>query len=185
MITPAQTSAIANRVANPSWQLFRAHLDLHFSRLNSAQQHSLAVEVTLKNQSVSKLLTQILPSVSTSINERPQELISSVKANQVVLSFRYETTQNAFSMKSIYTIEKISRYIPLISKLHSLRLSVFHSSEDMFFLQSNVGIASITFPIAPISSEYFKYFELFQKKQVLPHKKPSQKKRKKSKRSLN
>ena len=133
MITPPQTSAVADRVANQSWQLLKPHLDLHLSHLNSVQPHSLAAEVTLKNQSVSHLLTQILPDVLTSINEKPQELISSVKANQVVLSYRHATTQNAFSLKSIYMIENISRYIPLISKLHSLQLPVFRSSEDMFF----------------------------------------------------
>ena len=185
MITPPQTSAVADRVANQSWQLLKPHLDLHLSRLNLVQPHSLAAEVTLKNQSVSHLLTQILPNVLTSINEKPRELISSVKANQVVLSYRHATTQNAFSLKSIYMIENISRFIPLISKLHSLQLPVFRSSEDMFFLQPNVVIASFPFPNAPISSEYFKYFELFQKKQLPPQKKQSQKKRKKSKHSGN
>jgi len=185
MITPPQNSAMADRVANQSWQLLKPHLDLHLSRLKSVQTHSLAAEVTLKNQSVSHLFTQLLPDILTSINEKPQELISSVKANQVVLSYINTTMQNALSLKSIYMIENISRYIPLISKLHSLQVPVFRSSEDMFFLQPNVVIASFPFPNAPISSEYFKYFELFQKRQLPPQKKQSQRKRKKSKHSGN
>ena len=148
MITPPQNSTMADRVANQNWQLLKPHLDLHFSRLKSVQPHSLAAEVTLKNQSVSHLLTQLLPDVLTSINEKPQELISSVKANQVVLSYINTTMQNALSLKSIYMIENISRYIPLISKLHALQLPVFRSSEDMFFLQPNVVIASFPFPNA-------------------------------------
>jgi len=185
MIKPPQTSEIADRVADQSWQLLKSRLDLQVSRLNSSQPHSLATEVTIKNQSVSQLLTTILPDLLSSMNKKPSGALSSTQVNQDILGYRVAIMQKAHAPKSIYTVESIIRYLPLISKLNSLNLSLFQPSEDGFFLQPNIVVASFPFPNAPISSEYFKYFELFHKKQISPHKKPHKKRGRQSKRRKN
>ena len=178
MIKPLQTSDIADHIANQSWHLLKPHLDLQFSRLGSLQPHSKGAEVSIKNQSISHLLAKILPETLLSNNQNPNEAMSSAKINQVILSYKNANMQNTHSLKSIYMIDKITRYFPLISKLPSLHLPLFQAPQEGFFLQSNVVIASFPFPNAPISSEYFKFFELFQKRQL-----PSQKKSKKNKKS--
>jgi hypothetical protein len=178
MIKPLQTSDIADHIANQSWHLLKPHLDLQFSRLGSLQPHSKGAEVSIKNQSISHLLAKILPETLLSNNQNPNEAMSSAKINQVILSYKNANMQNTHSLKSIYMIDKITRYFPLISKLPSLHLPLFQAPQEGFFLQSNVVVASFPFPNAPISSEYFKFFELFQKRQL-----PSQKKSKKNKKS--
>ena len=178
MIKPLQTSDIADHIANQSWHLLKPHLDLQFSRLGSLQPHSKGAEVSIKNQSISHLLAKILPETLLSNNQNPNEAMSSAKINQVILSYKNANMQNTHSLKSIYMIDKITRYFPLISKLPSLHLPLFQAPQEGFFLQSNVVVASFPFPNAPISSEYFKFFELFQKRQL-----PSEKKSKKNKKS--
>ena len=175
MIKPFQSSYIADRIASHSWHLLKLNLDLKFSQLGSLRPQSIGAEVSIKNQSISHLLVKILPETLLSKNQNPNEAMSSAKINQVILSYKNANMQNTHSLKSIYMIDKITRYFPLISKLPSLHLPLFQAPQEGFFLQSNVVIASFPFPNAPISSEYFKFFELFQKRQL-----PSQKKSKKN-----
>jgi len=98
------------------------------------------------------------------------------------LGYRLANIQHTNTLKSIYMADKITKYLPLISKLQSLQLPLFQSADEGLALQPNVTIASIPFPNAPISSEYFKFFELFEKKSLPSSQKPNKKKHKHSKR---
>ena len=178
MIKPSQSIYIADRIANHSWNLLKLNLDLQLSRLGSLQPQSIGAKVTITNKSISHLLVKNFPDTLSSIKQTPNEAMSSAKIDQAILSYKNANLQNAHSLKSIYMIDKITRYFPLISKLPSLRLPLFQASEEGFFLQPNVVVASFPFPNAPISSEYFKFFELFQKRQL-----PSEKKSKKNKKN--
>lgn len=185
MIKPPQSSDMADRIASQSWQLLKPHLDLQFSRLSSVSPQSIGTTVSVTNQSISHLLATILPEVLSSLNQAPMEAISSAKINQVLLGYRFTIIQKDHSLKSIYMADKIKKYLPLISKIQSLHLPLSQPSEERLVLQPNVVIASFPFPNAPISSEYFKYFELFQKKNLPSHKKPNKKKRRHLKRKRN
>jgi len=176
MIKPPQTTGIADRVASQSWQLVKSHLELKFSQLNSTQPHSLRSAVSIQSQSVSLLLTKILPDLILSINQKPNSSFSSAKIDQVILGYRATNAANSNSLKSIYMIEKLTRFFPLISKLQSVHIPLLQTLDEGFFMQPNVVVASFPFPHAPISSEYFKYFELFQRRDI-----PSQRKSKTNK----
>ena len=177
MIKPTNKNDLADRVASQSLQLLKAHTDLQFSRLSSVQPQTIGTTASASNQSVSHLLAKILPDLLSTLNQTPLETINKAKINQVVLDYRFTNLQNTHSLKSIYIADKIIKYLPLISKLPSLQLPLFQASEEGPVFQPNVTIASFPFPNAPISSEYFKYFELFQRSRL-----PSQKQTRKRKR---
>ena len=185
MIKPFQSNYIADRIASHSWHLLKLNLDLKLSQLGSLQPQSIGAEVSIKNQSISHFLVKILPETLLSNNQNPNAAMSSAKINQVILGYRFAIIQKDHSLKSIYMADKIKKYLPLISKIQSLHLPLSQPSEERLVLQPNVVIASFPFPNAPISSEYFKYFELFQKKNLPSHKKPNKKKRRHLKRKRN
>ena len=176
---------MADRIASQSWQLLKPHLDLQFSRLSSVSPQSIGTTVSVTNQSISHLLVKILPETLLSNNQNPNAAMSSAKINQVILGYRFAIIQKDHSLKSIYMADKIKNYLPLLSKIQSLHLPLSQPSEERLVLQPNVVIASFPFPNAPISSEYFKYFELFQKKHLPSHKKPNKKRRRHLKRKRN
>ena len=185
MIKPFQSSYIADQIACHSWHLLKFNLDLKFSQLGPVQPQSIGAEVSIKNQSISNLLVKTLAETLLSNNQNPMEAISGAKINQVLLGYRFTIIQKDHSLKSIYIADKIKKYLPLISKIQSLHLPLTQPSEERLVLQPNVVIASFPFPNAPISSEYFKYFELFQKKHLPSHKKPNKKKQRHLKRKRN
>lgn len=182
MIKPPHKSDLADRVATQSLQLLKAHTDLQFSRLSSVQPQTIGTAASASNQSVSHLLAKILPNLLSTLNQTPLETINKAKIDQVVLDYRFTNLQNTHSLKSTYLADKIMKYLPLILKLPSLQLPLFQASEEGTSLQPNVTTASFPFPNAPISSEYFKYFELFQRSRLTSQKSTRKKKRRPLKR---
>ena len=182
MIKPPHKSDLADRVATQSLQLLKAHTDLQFSRLSSVQPQTIGTAASASNQSVSHLLAKILPNLLSTLNQTPLETINKAKIDQVVLDYRFTNLQNTHSLKSTYLADKIMKYLPLILKLPSLQLPLFQASEEGPSLQPNVTTASFPFPNAPISSEYFKYFELFQRSRLTSQKSTRKKKRRPLKR---
>ena len=176
-LKPPQNLAIADRIAIQSWQLLKPHFDLQFSRLSTVPPHSMQSGVSVNYQSISYSLVKILPDLVSTLNQTPLVAINNAKINQVVLDYRFTNLQNTHSLKSIYLADKIMKYLPLILKLPSLQIPLFQASEDGPSLQPNVTTASFPFPNAPISSEYFKYFELFQRSRLSSQKQTRKKKR--------
>ena len=182
MIKPPHKSDLADRVASQSLQLLKAHTDLQFSRLSSVKPRTIGIAASASDQSVSHLLAKILPNLLSTLNQTPLETINKAKIDQVVLDYRFTNLQNTHSLKSTYLADKIMKYLPLILKLPSLQLPLFQASEEGTSLQPNVTTASFPFPNAPISSEYFKYFELFQRSRLTSQKSTRKKKRRPLKR---
>ena len=142
MIKPPPKSDLANRVASQSLQLLKAYTDLQFSRLSSGPPQSIGAIASVTNQSVSNLLAKILPDLMSSLNQAPIDAMSSAKINQVVLVYRLANIQHNNALKAIYMADKITNYMPLISKLRSLQLPLFQPADERLAQQPSVNIAS-------------------------------------------
>ena len=176
-LKPPQNIAIAGRIANQSWQLIKPHFDLQFSRISETTPHSISSGVSVNKQSIGNLIVKILPDLLSNPNLYRTEANSRTQINQVLLNYKFANLKSTKALKSVYIADKIIKYLPLISKLPSLQFPLFQPSEEGPLLQPSIIIASFQFPNAPISSEYFKYFELLQRANLSTPKRSQKKKR--------
>lgn len=183
MIRPSQTSCVADQIANHSWQLLKTHLHSQFARSIFSEPKTTKAVVTIKNNELVNLITKIHRDLLPFLNQNIHGSVSGAQINQTMANYKYSTMHNVNTLKSIFMGENIFKFVPVLAKLQSLNLNLFKAPEEIFTPQPKV-VMSFAFPNAPISSEYFKFFELFHKNNLpsLKKKSPNKKKQKHSNR---
>ena len=139
---------------------------------------SIGNSVSVSNQSITHSLAKFIPDFLSSLNQSQMDLVTGAKINELIVSYRLGVSQNSGILKSIYTVDKMKHYLPLISRLRSLHLPYLQPLEEGLLQQTNVTFSSFFYPNVPISSEYYKYFELFLKKNLPSQSKPDKKRKK-------
>ena len=178
MIQPSNNIEMANRIASQSLQLLKPILKLQFSQIQSLPNKSIGNAISVSNQSITHSLAKFIPDFQSSLNQSQMDLVTGAKINELIVSYRLGVSQNSGILKSIYTVDKMKHYLPLISKLRSLHLPYLQPLEEGLLQQTNVTFSSFFYPNVPISSEYYKYFELFLKKNLPSQSKPDKKRKK-------
>lgn len=185
MIQPSNNIEMANRIASQSLQLLKPILKLQFSQIQSLPNKSIGNAVSVSNQTITHSLAKFIPDFQSSLNQSQMDLVTGAKINELIVSYRLGVSQNSGYLKSIYTVDKMKHYLPLISRLRSLHLPYSQPLEEGLLQQTNVTFSSFFYPNVPISSEYYKYFELFLKKNLPSQSKPDKKRKKHQRQNKN
>ena len=177
MVEPVHTRLVADAVTNQMLSLINANLKLRLTLAVHNNPQVSAAAIKIQNQSPASTLSEIHHQIFLSLNKNAYGAFKIEPINQVRADYKSSVVNNTLSLKSLILSAEIAKHLPLIEKLKSLNLNFFQASNEIHPPQANV-VFSIPFPNAPLSSEYFKFFELFHKRNL-----PLLKKKKKRSRS--
>ena len=176
MVEPVHTRLVADAVTNQMLSLINANLKLRLTLAVYNNPQVSAAAIRIQNQSLASTLSEIDHQILLSLNKNAYGAFKIEPINQVRANYKSSVVNNTLSLKSLILSAEIAKYLPVIEKLKSLNLNFFQASNEIHPPQANV-VFSIPFPNAPLSSEYFKFFELFHKRNLPLHKKKKKRSR--------
>ena len=177
MAEPVHTRLVADAVTNQMLSLINANLKLRLARALQSNPQVSAAAIKIQNQSLASTLSEIHHQILLSLNKNAYGALKIEPISQIRADYKSSVVNKTLSLKSLILSAEIVKQLPVIEKLKSLNLNFFQASNEIHPPQANV-VFSIPFPNAPLSSEYFKFFELFHKRNL-----PLLKKKKKRSRS--
>ena len=162
---PVHTRLVADAVPNQMLPLIKANLKLRFTlALNNYPQVSDDA-IKIKNQGLANTLSELNHQILSSLNKNPQGVVKIEPISQIRADYKSSVSNKTLSLKSLILSTEIAKQLPVIEKLKLLNLNFFQASNEIHPPQPYF-VFSIHFPNVPLSSEYFKFFELFHKRNL-------------------
>ena len=165
MAEPVHTRLVADAVTNQMLSLINANLKLRLVRALQNNPQVSAATIKIQNQSLASTLSEIHHQIFLSLNKNAYGALKIEPISQIRADYKSSVVNKTLSLKSLILSAEIVKQLPVIEKLKSLNLNFFQASNEIHPPQANV-VFSIPFPNAPLSSEYFKFFELFHKRNL-------------------
>ena len=165
MAEPVHTRLVADAVTNQMLSLINANLKLRLARALQSNPQVSAAAIKIQNQSLASTLSEIHHQIFLSLNKNAYGALKIEPISQIRADYKSSVSNKTLSLKSLILSTEIAKQLPVIEKLKLLNLNFFQAPNEIHPPQP-YSVFSIHFPNVPLSSEYFKFFELFHKRNL-------------------